>query len=630
MYKKIFDIIVVGGGHAGIEAAYISSCMNSNVLLITYNIKNIAKLSCNPSIGGIGKSNLVKEIDMLGGLMGKLADCSGIQFKILNFSKGYAVRATRIQVDNIIYKRKAINFLKNKNLTIYQDEVISLIIKNKIVKGVITKNKKIFSAKFVILALGTFLDSKIFIGNNFCYGGRLFDHSSILLANFLKKYLLKYGYLKTGTPPRLKTSSLNFNEFQKQKIEKKKILFSYLNKKNNIFFENLLPQMSCYMSYTNSLTHKIIRDNLHNSPLFNGSIIGVGPRYCPSIEDKIIKFSDKNSHHIFLEPENLMNKITYPSGISTSLPINIQKKMIRSINGMEKAKIVYPGYAVQYLFFNPKYLYKTLESKYIKNLFLAGQINGTTGYEEAAAQGLVAGINACLKLFNKNEYIPSRSNSYIGVLIDDLCSKGVTEPYRMFTSRSEFRLYLREDNVDYRLMSISRKFGLVNDYYWKKFKYKMKNIKKIYNFFNNVFFSIKELPKNIIKCIKNKNKKVNFKYLLLNENIRKKLIIDFIKKKKLFNYDLKYFKEVFILLKYDIYLNKQNSEFFMLKFYQKICIPSNINFNNIIGLSDEIKENLSKSKPNLLSDLYNISGITPSSLITILIYLKKNKLIKYK
>ncbi len=629
MYQKKFDIIVVGGGHAGIESAYISSCMENSVLLITYNIKTIAKLSCNPSIGGIGKSNLVKEIDMLGGLMGKLADLSGIQFRILNSSKGYAVRATRVQVDNIIYRKNAIEFLKQKDILIHQDEVISLIIDNNVVKGVKTRKNIIFYSDIVILSLGTFLDSKIFIGNDYFLGGRLFDHSSVFLANFLKKTKLKSDYLKTGTPPRLSTKSLNFNEFTKQKIDKDFNLFSYFHKKKEFFKQKLLPQVDCYITYTNKLTHQLIQKNINNSPLYNGLIKGIGPRYCPSIEDKIIKFIDKSNHHIFLEPENLFNKITYPNGISTSLPLHIQKKMVRSIKGMEKAKIIYPGYAVQYLFFDPKDLYKTLESKYIKNLFLAGQINGTTGYEEAAAQGLIAGINASLKLKNnKDKYIPKRSNSYIGVLIDDLCVKGINEPYRMFTSRSEFRLYLREDNVDYRLMSTSRKFGLINDDNWAKFKFKMENINNIYNFCKKKIFSVSELPKNILKYIKIKNKKITLKYLFSSSKIKKKKIINFLKKNNFYNINFRYIKEVLIMLKYDPYLSKQSSEFFMLKYYKKIFIPNNINYYDISGLSNEVKEKLNKFRPVLLSQAYNISGITPSALIIILIYLKKKNYLK--
>ncbi len=612
-----FDVIVVGAGHAGVEAVFVSTKIVKKVLLITFSKKNIGEMSCNPSIGGIGKSHLVKEIDALGGLMGRVADLSGIHFKILNSSKGDAVKSTRIQVDKEIYKKKILNILnKIKNLTIYEDEVIDLIIKNYKIIGIKTKKRNIYS-KSVILSTGTFLDSKIFIGNKIYTGGRLNDNSSELLAENLIKYNFRYGYLKTGTPPRIKYNSVNFNILKKQYSENiKGFSFLKMYKKNNKF-----KKINCYLTYTNDLTHKIIKDNIKSSPLYNGSIKSIGPRYCPSLEDKIINFPDKKKHNIFLESENLFKNIIYPNGISNSFPIEIQNKIIKSIKGMEHAIILKPGYAVEYLYIDPKYLYKNLESKIIKNLFLAGQINGTTGYEEAASQGIIAGINASLKVNNKKKkFIPNRENSYIGVLIDDLCIKGINEPYRMFTSRSEYRLFLREDNADYRLTPIGYKLGLINNRRWYIFKKKMYLIKKNYNFFKNKEISIKKIFKKINnKNIFNKSNKIKIKSIIYNYGISLKEII-YLFKKKVVN---KFLKEVEILIKYKGYLDKQKLEISKLSFYKKTIIPNNINYNKINNLSKEIIQKLNKYKPKCLYDAYMISGVTPSSIINIYIYIKK-------
>ncbi len=622
-----FDIIIVGGGHAGIEASYISSKMVKKVLLITYNINNIGKMSCNPSIGGLGKSHLVKEIDAFGGLIAKLADLSCIQYKILNLSKGEAVRSTRVQIDKNLYKYNSLRIIKKiKNITIYQDEVINLIInKNNYINGVVTLlNKKIYS-KIVILTTGTFLNSKIFIGNKIKIGGRINDHSSYKLANFLQKYPFKFGYLKTGTPPRILKDSINYKVLEKQKGNKN----GYFSFFSNLKKYNYLPQIKCYITNTNKKTHNIIKDNLKYSPLYNGNIIGIGPRYCPSIEDKIVNFPNKNSHNIFLEKEGLFSKIIYPNGISTSLPINIQIKFIRTIKGLENSKIIKPGYAVEYMYFNPKKLNLNLESKIINNLFFAGQINGTTGYEEAAAQGLVAGINAGLKINNKSNFIFNRLNSYIGVLIDDLCYKGIDEPYRMFTSRSEYRLFLREDNADYRLTPYAYKLKLINENKWKYFLKKINIINNNYKYLKNKFVFIKKKHKNIMKKYflnKYLNKKISIKSLICNYSLSLNKIIkefDINKIKK------KFLKETKILIKYNGYINKQKIEILKLNFYKNIILSKNINFNLIPNISNEIKQKLNKYKHKFiyLSDIYNISGITPASIISILIYIKKNKLI---
>ncbi len=620
-----FDIIVVGGGHAGIEASYISSKMVNKVLLITYNINNIGKMSCNPSIGGLGKSHLVKEIDALGGLMAKLADLSAIQYKTLNLSKGEAVRSTRVQIDKKIYSYNSLNIIKNiKNITIYEDEVINLIIKNNFIKGVVTLKKKIYSS-IVIISTGTFLNSKIFIGNIIKKGGRINDHSSLKLAKFLSKYPFRFSYLKTGTPPRILKKSINYKYLEKQKGDK----INYFSFFSNFKKINNLPQIKCYITNTNKLTHKIIKDNIKYSPLYNGKIIGIGPRYCPSIEDKIINFPDKNSHNIFLEKEGLFSNIIYPNGVSTSLPITIQNKFIRTIKGLENSEIIKPGYAVEYMFLNPKDLKLTLESKIINNLFFAGQVNGTTGYEEAASQGLVAGINAGLKINNKSNFILNRLNSYIGVMIDDLCNKGIDEPYRMFTSRSEYRLFLREDNADYRLTKYAYKLNLINKDEWKYFLNKINIINNNYKYFKDKSIFIKKKYKKIInKYFLNKylNKKISVKSLICNYSLSLyKIIINF----NIKNINKKFLKETEILIKYNGYLNKQKSEILKLNFYKNIILPKNINYNLIPNISNEIKQKLNKYKFKFinLSDIYNISGITPVSIMSILIYIKKNKLI---
>ncbi len=623
--KYDFEIIVVGGGHSGIEASNILCKMKCKTLLITFNKLNIGELSCNPSIGGLGKSHLVKEIDALGGLMGKITDLSGINFKTLNTSKGYAVRSTRVQVDKIIYKNNIIKYLLNhKNyLTIIEDEVISLIIKNNTVYGVICNKYNNIYSKVVLLCTGTFLDSRIFIGNKKYYGGRLYDFCSKKLALFLKKFL-KFGYFKTGTPPRLDNSFINLKNLKKQISDKKLISnFSFFSSLRNI---NKLKQKNCYLTYTNKLTHKIIKNNLHLSPLFNGNLISKGPRYCLSLEDKVNRFSDKSRHHIFLEPEQIYNNIIYPNGLSISFPFKIQSKIIKSINGINNCKILIPGYTIEYMYFDPIFLNKNLESKIINNLFLAGQINGTTGYEEAASQGLIAGINSYLKIKNKKQFILNRLNSYIGILIDDLCTKGVTEPYRIFNSRSEFNLFLREDNADYRLTSLAYKLKLINFKKWFFFKNKISEIKNIYNYLNKKFFIFNKLPLNIKKYFKKKNN-IKIKSLICNSSIKFNKIKNFIFKdnKKFLN--SKFLKEVKILFLYKGYLKKQKLEINKYKFYENINLPKNINYNKILGLSNEVIQILNFHKPNFLGQILRISGITPISLMIIYIYLKKNKLL---
>ncbi len=625
--KFDFKTIIIGGGHAGIEASYILSKLKYKTLMITFDKRKIGELSCNPSIGGLGKSNLVKEIDALGGLMGKLVDLSGINYKILNISKGYAVRATRVQVDKDIYKKNVLkNLNKYKNyLTILEDEVNSLIIRNNIVYGINSKKFGNIYSNTVLLCTGTFLDSKIFIGKEKFIGGRINDFSSINLSNYLKKINLKFGYLKTGTPPRLNKYTINFNNFNKQISDKNIVskfsFFSNLRKKKKLI------QKNCYLTYTNILTNKIVKKYLHLSPLFNGLILSKGPRYCPSLEDKISNFC-RDRHNIFLEPENINNNIIYPNGLSMSLPIDIQYKIINSIDGMSNTEILIPGYAVEYMYLDPIFLNKNLESKIIKNLFVAGQINGTTGYEEAASQGLVAGINIYLKIKNRNPFILSRLNSYIGVLIDDLCTKGIKEPYRIFNSRSELSLFLREDNADYRLTPLSKKLKLISKKKWYFFKNKIKEIKIIYNYLKKKFFSFENLPIFVKKYFKNK-KNIKSKSLICNPLIKFNKIKKFLFKSNELFLKSKFLKEIKILFIYNGYLKRQRLEINKYKFYENIILPNNIIYKNINGLSNEVIDILNYFKPNFLGQLLRISGITPISLFIIFNYLKKNKLLSF-
>ena len=612
-----FDVIVIGGGHAGTEAASASARMGAITALITHKIEKIGEMSCNPAIGGLGKGHLVKEIDALGGVMGCAIDCGGIQHRMLNSSKGPAVRGPRAQADREIYKKTVQTILRaQKNLTILENSVEDLIIYNKNINGVVLEGGIKLYARAVVLTTGTFLRGLIRIGNEAYPAGRIGDKSSINLAKRIESLKFSIGRLKTGTPPRLDKLSINFNNLKEQFPDNNPIPFSFINKIINT------PQVSCFITHTNEHTHKIISENVNLSPLYSGRIMSTGVRYCPSIEDKVIKFSNKKSHQVFLEPEGLKSDVIYPNGISSSLPKDIQEQFIKTIKGLENVKIIRPGYAIEYDYVDPLELYHSLETKKINNLFFAGQINGTTGYEEAAAQGLIAGLNASLYCLSKSSFILDRADGYIGVLIDDLVTKGTSEPYRMFTSRAEYRLMLRADNADQRLTPIGLKIGCISKQRENIFVKKIKQLNKDLNLVQNRFITPTKLNKFDIHISHDGKKRSAFELLSFNNISFKNLINIWPEFSTISNISR---EQIEIESKYKGYLDKQQNDIDDFKKDEQLILPKDIDYSKVGSLSNEVIEKLSKINPPTLGSAARISGVTPAAIISLLRHVKRNR-----
>jgi len=617
--SKYFPVIVVGGGHAGAEAALASARMGVDTLLITHNIETLGQMSCNPAIGGIGKGHLVKEIDAMGGLMAKAIDKAGIQFRTLNSSKGPAVRATRAQADRILYKAAIRSKLESQeNLTLFQQPVDDLIIENYQVKGVITQMGLEFFADKVVLTSGTFLGGVIHIGKQNYQGGRAGDAPANVLSQKLRSYDLGVGRLKTGTPPRLDGRTINFDVLQKQHGDTPVPSFSFMGSSTDH-----PQQIPCFITHTNSKTHEYISNGLKDSPMYSGNIEGVGPRYCPSIEDKVVRFSDRDSHQIFVEPEGLTTHEVYPNGISTSLPYEVQEDFVQSIKGFENAKIIRPGYAIEYDFFDPRGLKQTLDVKKISGLFFAGQINGTTGYEEAAAQGILAGINAALQVQEKSPWIAKRDESYIGVMVDDLTTKGASEPYRMFTSRAEYRLLLREDNADERLTPQARELGLIDDLRWRSFSGKYEQVATEKKRLKTFWIQAGDAEAEAVLGIK-LGHEYNLEALLKRPNIDYKTLSK-IEKAKPFLEDSILIEQVENQIKYEGYIKRQLDEIEKYRKNEDTHLSADIDYTEIKALSNEVRQKLNEQKPETIGQASRIQGVTPASISILLVYLKTYK-----
>jgi len=617
-FKKDFDVIVVGGGHAGTEAALASARSGANTLLLTQNIETLGQMSCNPAIGGIGKGHLVKEIDALGGIMAKAIDLGGIQFRTLNASKGPAVRATRAQADRFLYKQAVRYALENQaNLALFQQTVADLIVEGNKVCGVKTQMGLSFIAKAVVLTTGTFLGGKIHIGLENYSGGRAGDPASIALADRLRELPFRIDRLKTGTPPRIDGRTIDFSKLEEQHGDDPVPVFSFMGRR-----EQHPRQIPCHITRTNSKTHDIIRAGLDRSPLYSGVIEGIGPRYCPSIEDKIVRFADRDTHQIFVEPEGLDTHEIYPNGISTSLPFDVQYEFVRSMLGFENAEIVRPGYAIEYDFFDPRDLKMSLETKHMDALFFAGQVNGTTGYEEAAAQGLIAGLNAARLTLGLESWCPRRDQAYIGVMIDDLITRGTQEPYRMFTSRAEYRLLLREDNADLRLTEKGRELGLVDDERWQAFETKRNAIANLQDDLKKQWVRAESDQALQVEEIWGKPllKEANLMELLRRPEVDIQRLLGFYEGDMIAE---QVGEQVEIQAKYEGYIVRQQTEIDKALRHDHLRLPDSLDYSGVPGLSNEVSQKLKAQRPETLGQASRIPGMTPAAISLLLVYLKK-------